>query len=45
MKLLDRGTIDANEGAMATAFAEHNALLRELGLDAKIIAEAVRKGR
>ncbi|HSI05011.1 MAG: hypothetical protein ACAI38_25005 [Myxococcota bacterium] len=45
VKLLDRGTVDANEGAMATAFAEQSALLRELGLDAKSIAEAVRKSR
>ncbi len=45
VKLLDPGALDANEAAMAAAFAEQSALLRELGLDAKIIAEAVRKGR
>ena len=45
VSLLDRGTVAANEAALAAAFAEHGALLRELGLDAKIIAEVVRKGR
>ena len=44
-KLLDRDTVLANETALATAFAEQGGLLRELGLDAKVIAEAVRRDR
>ncbi len=43
--LLDRGTVESNQAALAVAVAEQSTLLRELGLDAKIIAEAVRKVR
>ena len=45
VKLLDRGTVEANEAALAAAFAEQSALMRELGLDSKIIASSVRKTR
>lgn len=45
VKLLDRGTVAANEAALTAAFADQAALLRELGLDVKAIAEAARKNR